>query len=71
MFLITEILKDLGVVKTKKFVEVQRPDLVAGFIGGTAEKTREAIKKAEGVYSFSTRLINFGHHRPMIMEKKH
>lgn len=40
--------KDLGFINEEKFIEVQRSDLVADHIGGTAQKTEKVIKRAEG-----------------------
>lgn len=41
-------MKDLGITKTSKLVEVQRPDLVASFLGQTASQTKVCIERAEG-----------------------
>jgi len=35
------VFKDLGIIKTEKVVEVQRSDLVAEHIGGTAKLTEK------------------------------
>jgi SpoVK/Ycf46/Vps4 family AAA+-type ATPase len=43
-----EILKEIGILSKGHFVEVQRSDLVAGYLGQTAIKTTEVIKKALG-----------------------
>jgi SpoVK/Ycf46/Vps4 family AAA+-type ATPase len=43
-----EALKSLGVLERGHVVEVQRGDLVAGYIGQTAEKTQKAINAAMG-----------------------
>ena len=42
------IFKHIRVRESEKVVEVQRSDLVAEHIGGTASKTSKIIKKAEG-----------------------
>ncbi|MEX3623700.1 AAA family ATPase [Viridibacillus arvi] len=42
------MLKELGVVKSGHVVEVTREDLVAGYVGQTAEKTRGKIQEALG-----------------------
>ena len=42
------IFKDINITENEKFVGVQRSDLVAEHIGGTASKTVKIIKKAEG-----------------------
>ena len=41
-------MKDLGITKSSKLVEVQRPDLVASFLGQTASQTKACIERAEG-----------------------
>lgn len=46
--LMANLLKQMGVVKTGHLVEVGREDLVAGFVGQTAIKTKEIINKALG-----------------------
>ncbi len=46
--LVARILADVGLVQTHTFVEVQRSDLVEGFIGQTAKKTRAVIDSARG-----------------------
>ena len=43
----TGIFKDLGIIKEEKLLEVQRSDLLAQYIGATAQKTEKMIKKAE------------------------
>lgn len=45
--LLGKIYKDLGLLKKGHVHEVDRTDLVAEFIGQTAPKTKEAIKKAK------------------------
>jgi SpoVK/Ycf46/Vps4 family AAA+-type ATPase len=46
--LFSEIYSALGILRRGHLVEVDRQGLVAGFIGKTAEKTKEAIDKAIG-----------------------
>ena len=46
--LLAELLSALEVLPTSKLVEVDRPALVASFIGGTEEKTLAAIENAMG-----------------------
>lgn len=46
--LISKIYKQLGVLDKGQCVEVDRADLVAGYVGGTALKTREKIEEALG-----------------------
>ena len=46
--IMAKMLYDLGLIKENKLVEVERKDLVAGYIGQTATKTAEVIDKAMG-----------------------
>lgn len=46
--LMGQIYRALGILKEGQLVEVARNDLVAGYVGQTAIKTREAIDKAIG-----------------------
>jgi SpoVK/Ycf46/Vps4 family AAA+-type ATPase len=46
--LLARSLKSLGVLKRGHLVEVQRSDLVAGFVGQTALRTREVVNSAKG-----------------------
>lgn len=46
--IIAKILFDLGIIHENKIVEVERKDLVAGYVGQTANKTFEIIEKAMG-----------------------
>lgn len=46
--IIGKIFSNLGVLKNKTFEKVTRSDLIAGYLGQTALKTRDAIKKALG-----------------------
>ncbi len=43
-----KLLFDMGFIHENKLVEVERKDLVAGYIGQTAPKTNEVIEKAMG-----------------------
>ena len=45
--LIANLLRELGYVQGS-LVEVQRADLVAGYVGQTALKTRRVINRAKG-----------------------
>lgn len=42
------MLFDLGLIKENKLIEVERKDLIAGYIGQTAIKTSEVLEKAMG-----------------------
>ncbi|QTJ41138.1 AAA family ATPase [Dolosigranulum pigrum] len=46
--LLGEALYENGVLPTNRFVVATRKDLVAGYVGQTAEKTHELIKSAKG-----------------------
>ncbi|NQH33959.1 AAA family ATPase [Streptococcus suis] len=46
--IIGKILYQKGLISTNKFFEVSRSDLVAGFVGQTAIKTREVLESALG-----------------------
>lgn len=46
--LVGEVLYQKGVIAEDKLVEVSRTDLVAGYIGQTAEKTRKVLESALG-----------------------
>jgi Holliday junction resolvasome RuvABC ATP-dependent DNA helicase subunit len=50
--IIAKILYSAGMVSQPSFVRVHRSDLVAGFVGQTAIKTREAIQSARGGVMF-------------------
>ncbi|HEM5466972.1 AAA family ATPase [Streptococcus suis] len=46
--IIAKIYKSLGILSEGQLIEVDRADLVAGYVGQTAIKTREVIDKALG-----------------------
>ena len=46
--LIAKIYKELGVLSKGNFVEASREDLVAGYVGQTAIKTKKKIEEARG-----------------------
>lgn len=46
--LFSQMLKEIGILSKGHTVEVERADLVAQYIGQTAQKTREILKQAQG-----------------------
>ena len=46
--IMAQILKAIGIVSKGQLVEVDRKDLVAGYVGQTAAKTKEIVDKAKG-----------------------
>jgi len=46
--ILAEIYANLGIIKESKVVIARRSDLVAGFLGQTAQKTQEMIDSAKG-----------------------
>ncbi|GGH88764.1 stage V sporulation protein K [Pullulanibacillus pueri] len=46
--LLGELFSDMGVLSKGHLIEAERADLVGEYIGQTAQKTRELIKKAQG-----------------------
>ena len=46
--LLGRILKENNILNTNKFIEVGKSDLVAGYVGQTAIKTKDKINKAKG-----------------------
>ena len=63
--IIAQIYCALGITKTAKFVETDRADLVAGYVGQTAIKTKEVLNKALGGVLFideAYTLANRGEH---------
>jgi len=46
--LLARLYRAIGVLETGKLLEVDRAGLVAGYVGQTALKTMEAVKKAQG-----------------------
>jgi SpoVK/Ycf46/Vps4 family AAA+-type ATPase len=46
--LLARLYKAIGILKTGQLIEVSRSDLVAGYVGQTAIKTTEAVKRALG-----------------------
>lgn len=43
-----QVYKEIGLLETGSVMEVKRSDLVAGYVGQTALKTKEVIRKARG-----------------------
>ena len=46
--IMAKMLFDLGIIHENKLIEVERKDLIAGYVGQTAPKTSEVIEKAMG-----------------------
>ena len=46
--ILAKIYKSLGIIKENKVIEVDRSELVAGYVGQTAIKTQEVIDSAKG-----------------------
>lgn len=46
--LLSKMLREIGILQKGHTVEAERADLVAQYIGQTAQKTREVIKQAQG-----------------------
>ena len=46
--IIGKIFSKLGILSKKYFKKVTRADLIAGYLGQTAIKTRDVIKEAKG-----------------------
>ncbi len=46
--IMAKMLFDMGIIQENKLIEVERKDLVAGYIGQTAQKTSEVIQDAMG-----------------------
>lgn len=46
--LLGEVMYQKGIINQRKFIEVSRSDLVAGYVGQTAIKTREVLESALG-----------------------
>ncbi|MDI9458646.1 MAG: AAA family ATPase, partial [Bacillota bacterium] len=46
--LFSKMLREIGILEKGHTVEVERADLVAQYIGQTAQKTRDVIKQAQG-----------------------
>ncbi|WP_091657063.1 AAA family ATPase [Alteribacillus iranensis] len=46
--ILAQMLKDMNILEKGHFIEAERADLVGEYIGQTAQKTRDLIKKASG-----------------------
>tara|TARA_B100001093_G_scaffold190978_1_gene183470 strand:+ start:712 stop:1842 length:1131 start_codon:yes stop_codon:yes gene_type:complete len=55
-----ELYLSMGILKTNKFTKVTRSDLVAKYLGQTAIKTRDLIKKCEGGILFIDEVYALG-----------
>jgi Cdc6-like AAA superfamily ATPase len=62
--IVGEVYKSLGILPRGNFVEVTRPDLVAGFVGWTAPRVRAVARKAFGGVLFIDEAYSLsqGHH---------
>ncbi|MGT2666315.1 AAA family ATPase [Streptococcus rifensis] len=58
--IIGEVLYQKGIISQKKFIEVSRSDLVAGYVGQTAIKTREVLESALGGVLFIDEAYTLG-----------
>lgn len=58
--LLTELYAALGIVRIPKFIEASRADLVAGYIGQTALKTRGVVTQALGGVLFIDEAYSLG-----------
>ena len=58
--IIGKIFSSLGILKKKTFEKVTRSDLIAGYLGQTALKTSDAIKKALGGVLFIDEAYSLG-----------
>lgn len=58
--LLARLFKELGVLQRGQLIEVERADLVGEYIGHTAQKTREQIKKALGGILFIDEAYSLG-----------
>lgn len=58
--IIGEIFSQLGILKEGKFQKVTRSDLIAGYLGQTAIKTKEVVKKSLGGVLFIDEAYSLG-----------
>ena len=58
--IIAQIYKALGIISKGQLVEVDRGDLVAGYVGQTALKTKEVLKAAKGGVLFIDEAYTLG-----------
>jgi stage V sporulation protein K len=64
------IFHDIGVLGKGHLVEAERADLVGEYIGHTAQKTKEIVKKSKGGILFVDEAYTLAQGGEKILEKK-